>query len=102
VHKTPPEWKTYFFQSGTYKFYGGQPGDSSDAGIFPAAVNPYPTVLGLARTGLIFNGLQEGAQLGRLIPPGQTEQGIPYHVPSCWVLVGGSWEGGKTHSRFGS
>jgi len=48
-------------------------------------------VLGLARTGLIFTRIQEGAQLGGLTPPGQTEQGIPYHVPSCWVLVGGSW-----------
>jgi len=27
-------------------------------------------------------------QLGGLTQPGQTEQGIPYHVPSCWVLVG--------------
>jgi len=47
-------------------------------------------VLGLARTGLIFTGLQEGAQPGGLTPPGQTEQGIPYHVPSRWVSVGGS------------
>ena len=39
-------------------------------------------VLGLARTGLIFTGLQEGAQPGGwgLTPPGQTEPGIPYHV----------------------
>jgi len=37
-------------------------------------------VLGLARTGLIFTGNQEGTYLGRLSPPGQTEQGIPYHV----------------------
>ena len=28
--------------------------------------------------------------------PGQTEPGIPYHVPSCWVPVGG------IHSRLGS
>jgi len=48
-------------------------------------------VLGLARTGLIFTGLQEGTQPGRLTPPGQTEPGIPYHVLSCWVPVGGSW-----------
>ena len=27
----------------------------------------------------------------RLTPPGQTEQGIPYRVLSCWVPVGGSW-----------
>jgi len=54
-------------------------------------------ILGLARTGLIFTGIQEGAQPGELTPPGQTEQGIPYHVPSCWVPVGGSWVTG-THS----
>ena len=52
----------------------------------------YQVVLGLARTGLIFTRIQEGAQLDGLTqpPPGQTEQGIPYHVPSCWDLVGGS------------
>ena len=38
-------------------------------------------VLGLARTGLIFTENQEGTQSGRLTPPGQTEQGIRYHVP---------------------
>ena len=58
-------------------------------------------VLGLARTGLIFTGIQEGTQLGGLTQPGQTEQGIPYYVPSCLVPVGGSWAGG-THSRLGS
>jgi len=60
-------------------------------------------VLGLARTGLIFTRIQEGAQLGRLAQPqpGQTEPGIPYHVPSCWVLVGGSGTAG-THSQLGS
>jgi len=58
-------------------------------------------VLGLARTGLIFTGLQEGAQPGGLTPPGQTEQGIPYHVPSGWVLVGGSW-GAGTDLQLGS
>jgi len=58
-------------------------------------------VLGSARTGLIFTGIQEGAQLGRLTPPGQTEQGIPYHVLSCWVLVGGNGAAG-THSRLRS
>ena len=57
--------------------------------------------LGSARTGLIFTGLQEGTQPGGLTPPGQTEPGIPYHVPPCWVLVGGSWAAG-THSRLGS
>ena len=60
-----------------------------------------PYVLGLARTGLIFTGIQEGAQPGGLTQPGQTEQGIPYHVPSCWVPVGGSWAAGA-HSRLGS
>jgi len=58
-------------------------------------------VLGSARTGLIFTGIQEGAQPGGLTPPGQTEPGIPYHVPSCWVPVGGSWEAG-THLRLRS
>jgi len=58
-------------------------------------------VLGSARTGLNFTGIQEGAQPGGKTPPGQTEQGIPYHVPSCWVLVGRSWVAG-THSRLGS
>jgi len=71
-----------------------------------------------SRTGLILSSLttlswvwpgqgkfspdsRKGAQLGRLTPPGQTEQGIPYHVPSCWIPVGGgSWARG-TLSRFG-
>jgi len=57
------------------------------------------SVLGLAR--LIFTKIQEGTQLGGLTPPGQTEAGIPYHVPSCWVSVGGSGAAG-THSRLGS
>jgi len=48
-------------------------------------------VLGSARTGLIFTRSQEGTQPGRLTQPGQTEQGIPYHVLPCWVLVGGRW-----------
>ena len=48
-------------------------------------------VLGSARTGLIFPGIQDRAQPRGLTPPGQTEKGIPYHVPSCWVPVGGSW-----------
>jgi len=48
-------------------------------------------VLGLARTGLIFTRIQEGAQPGGLTQPqpGQTEPGIPYHVPSCGIPVGG-------------
>jgi len=45
-------------------------------------------VLVLAMTGLIFTRSQEGTQLDRLTQPGQTEQGIRYRVPSCWVLVG--------------
>ena len=53
-------------------------------------------VLGSARTGLIFTGIQEGARLGGLTPPGQTEQGIPYHVPSCWVPVRGELGGGNS------
>ena len=61
----------------------------------------WPCVLGLARTGLICTGLQEETQPGGLTPPGQTEQGIPYYVPSCWVPVGGSWVAGA-HSRLGS
>jgi len=52
-------------------------------------------VLGLARTGLIFTGIQEGAQPGQADQPGQTELGIPYHVLSCWVLVGGSGAAGS-------
>jgi len=47
-------------------------------------------VLGLARTGLIFTRSQEGTQPDGLTPPGQTEPGIPYHVPPCWVLGGGA------------
>jgi len=56
-------------------------------------------VLGLARTGLIFTRIQEGAQPGGLTPPGQTEPGIPHHVPSCWVPVAGSGAAG-THSQL--
>ena len=58
-------------------------------------------VLGSSRTGLIFTGLQEGAQPGGLTPPGQTEPGIPHHMPSRWVPVGGSQVAG-TQSRVGS
>jgi len=47
-------------------------------------------------TGLIFTRIQEGTQLGGLTQPGQTEQGILYHVPSCWVLVGGGLGGGNS------
>jgi len=65
-----------------------------------AAVIPFSStfkrcVLGLARTGLTFTRIQEGTQLGGLNQPqpGQTEPGIPYHVPSCWVPVGGAARG---------
>jgi len=55
-------------------------------------------VLGSARTGLIFTRIQEGAQPGGLTQPhpGQSEPGIPYHVPSGWVLVGGARRGGNS------
>jgi len=53
----------------------------------------------LARTGLIFTGIQEGTQLGGLTPPGQSEQGIPYHVLSCWVPVGGKRGDGTAQER---
>jgi len=55
------------------------------------------TVLVLARTGLIFTRIQEGAQPGGLtLPqPGQTELGIPYHGTSRWV-PGGEWRGGNS------
>ena len=65
------------------------------------SISFFANVLGLARTGLIFIRLQEGAQPGGLTPPGQTEPGVPHHVPSRWVLAGGSWAVG-THSRLGS
>ena len=58
-------------------------------------------VLGSARTGLIFTRNQEGTQPGGLTQPGQTEQGIPYHVLSCWVLSGGSWAA-ESQSGLGS
>jgi len=48
-----------------------------------------PTVLGLARTGLIFTRNQEGTQPVGLTQNGQREQGIQHHVLSCWVLGGG-------------
>ena len=62
---------------------------------------PMSSVLGSARTGLIFTRIQEGTQLGGLTQSGQTQQGTPYHVPSCWVPVGESGAAG-THSRLGS
>ena len=56
---------------------------------------PCHSVLGSARPGLIFTRIQEGTQLGGLTQPAQTEQGVSYHVPSCCVLVGGSWAAGN-------
>jgi len=53
-------------------------------------------VLGSARTGLVFIGLQEETEPGGLTQPGQTDQGIPYHVASCWVPVRGSGTGELT------
>jgi len=55
-------------------------------------------VLGLARTGIIFTRIQEGTQPGGLAQPGQTEQGIPYHVPSCCILAGGKLGGGNSRA----
>jgi len=58
-------------------------------------------VLGSARTGLIFTRNQEGAQPGGLAQSqsDQTEPGIPYHVPSCWVPVGGRRGGNSLAAR---
>jgi len=56
------------------------------------------TVLGLARTRLIFTRSQEGTQPGQLTQTGQTKQGIQYHVPSCWIPVGGAGQGEVSHS----
>jgi len=62
----------------------------------------YEPVLGSARTGLIFTRTQEGAQPGGLTQPqpGQTEPGIPYHVPSWWVPVGKGGGAAGTLSRL--
>jgi len=51
--------------------------------------------LGSARTELIFTRSQGGTQPGGLTQPGQTEQGILYHVSSCWVPAGGRWATGR-------
>ena len=59
------------------------------------------SVLGSATTGLIFTQSQEGTQPGGLTLPGQSEQGIPYRVLSCWVLIGGS-RAVRRHSQLGS
>jgi len=55
----------------------------------------YHVVPGSARTRLIFTRIQQGTQPDGLTPLGQTEPGIPYHVPSCWVPVGGRGAGGQ-------
>jgi len=63
-------------------------GGCSEAGVgLFSQVTSNWTVLGSARTGLIFTGMQQGTQLGGLTPPDKTEPGIPYHVLSCWVPV---------------
>jgi len=59
-------------------------------------------VLHSARTMLIFTRSQEGTQSGELTQTGQTEQGIRYRVPSCWVPGRGSWAGGEGESSCGS
>jgi len=62
-------------------------------------------VLGLARTGLIFTGLQEGAQLGGGGSPHLAKQSpvfsIPSHVMSRWVPVGGAARWELTHGSGG-
>jgi len=46
---------------------------------------------------------RKGTQPGRLTPPGQTEPGIPYHVPPCWVPLGGElWGGNSLTARKGA
>jgi len=40
-----------------------------------------------------------GSDTAGLTQPDQTEQGIPYHVPSYRVLVGGEMGGGKSLCR---
>jgi len=61
-----------------------------------------PLVLSSARKGLIFTRSQEGTQPGGLTQPGQTEQGIPYHVPSCWVPAGGELGGKSVAAQEGA
>jgi len=58
-------------------------------------------VLGLARTGLIFTGIQEGTQLGWLTQTCQEEQGIRYCVPSCRILGQGELAKGKAVTALG-
>jgi len=60
-----------------------------------------PAALGLARTGLIFTRIQEGTQPVGLTQAGQTEQGIPYNVPSCRVAAGGERSGRKSAAARG-
>jgi len=80
-----------------------QPQEKLAKTLFCIRCLDYSFVLGLARTGLISTGIQEGAQPGGLTQPqpGQTDQGIPYHVPSCWV-PGGPGGGGATGTHSGS
>jgi len=55
---------------------------------------PLPFCDSVITTRLIFIRIQEWTQPGGLTPPGQTEPGIPYHVPSCEVPVGGTGASG--------
>jgi len=50
-------------------------------------------ILGSDRTGLVFTRSQEGTQPGGLTQADQTEQGILYQVPSCFVPVEGELGG---------
>jgi len=63
----------------------------------------YESVLGSARTGLIFTRIQEGTQPRRLTQTGQTKQDIPYRGPSCWVPVGelGGWKAVSPRKHVG-
>jgi len=45
---------------------------------------------GFGQDRVYFHRNAGGDTAGGLTPPGQTEQGVPYHVPSCWVPVRGS------------
>jgi len=50
-------------------------------------------ILRSARAGLIFIRSQEGTQPDGLTQTGQIKQSVQYHVPSCWVPVGGAGQG---------
>ena len=64
---------------------------------------PFKRVLGSARTGLIFTGIREGTQSGRLTPTWPNRAGYSIPCASFWVQVGGAgrWEltrGPEVHS----